>query len=65
MIPLIDFADVCYFDLNVYLLNKLHRFNNCIQFKFKYDHVNVFVLKWLSIYPPPQLASADLSFFIP
>ncbi|KAJ8732167.1 hypothetical protein PYW08_014897 [Mythimna loreyi] len=53
--PLIDYADVCYYDLNADLLNKLDRLlNNCIRFVFnlrKYDHVSEHrsLLKWLPI----------------
>lgn len=38
------YSDVCYYDFNAYLLNKLVRLlNNCIRFVFnfrKYDHVS-------------------------
>ncbi|CAK1598320.1 unnamed protein product [Parnassius mnemosyne] len=53
--PLIDYGDVCYFDLNADLLNKYDRLlNNCIRFIFnlrKYDHVSTYrsQLKWLPI----------------
>lgn len=42
--PIIDYGDMCYFDLNADLLNKLDRLlNNCIRFVFnlrKYDHIS-------------------------
>ena len=53
--PIIDYGDVCYYDLNADLLNKLDRLlNNCIRFVFnlrKYDHVSEHrsTLKWLPI----------------
>ncbi|KAJ8710105.1 hypothetical protein PYW07_009471 [Mythimna separata] len=53
--PIIDYGDVCYFDLNAVLLDKIDRLlNNCIRFIFnlkKYDHVSNFrsELKWLPI----------------
>ncbi|KAJ8735149.1 hypothetical protein PYW08_014399 [Mythimna loreyi] len=53
--PIIDYADVCYYDLNADLLNKLDRLlNNCIRFVFnlrKYDHISKhrLLLKWLPI----------------
>lgn len=53
--PMIDYGDVCYYDLNADLLNKLDRLlNNCIRFVFnlrKYDHVSAHrsLLKWLPI----------------
>lgn len=53
--PIIDYGDVCYYDLNADLLNKLDRLlNNCIRFVFnlrKYDHVSAYraQLKWLPI----------------
>ena len=53
--PLIDYGDVCCFDLNADLLNKLDRLlNNCIRFIFnlrKYDHVSLYrsQLNWLPI----------------
>ncbi|CAH1645617.1 unnamed protein product [Spodoptera littoralis] len=55
VLPIIDYADVCYYDLNADLLNKLDRLlNNCIRFVFnlrKYDHVSAhrMQLKWLPI----------------
>ena len=53
--PLTDYGDVCYFDLNVVLLDKLDRvLNNCIRYIYnlrKYDHVSSFraELNWLPI----------------
>lgn len=53
--PIIDYGDVCYYDLNADLLNKLDRLlNYCIRFVFnlrKYDHVSEHrsLLKWLPI----------------
>lgn len=53
--PIIDYGDVCYFDLNADLLDKLDRLlNYCIRFVFnlrKYDHVSEHrsLLKWLPI----------------
>ena len=53
--PILDYGDVCYYDLNADLLNKLDRLlNNCIRFVFnlrKYDHVSTHrsLLKWLPI----------------
>lgn len=53
--PMVDYGDVCYYDLNADLLNKLDRLlNNCIRFVFnlrKYDHVSAHRtrLKWLPI----------------
>ncbi|CAK1581557.1 unnamed protein product [Parnassius mnemosyne] len=55
ILPLIDYCDVCYFDLNADLLDKYDRLlNNCIRFIFnlrKYDHVSTYrsQLKWLPI----------------
>ena len=55
IIPIIDYADVCYSYLTEVLLNKLDRLlNNCIRFVFglrKYDHISNFrsQLKWLPI----------------
>lgn len=46
ILPIIDYGDVCYLDLNADLLNKLDRLlNNCIRFIFnlrKYDHVSTY-----------------------
>ncbi|KAJ8728174.1 hypothetical protein PYW08_016559 [Mythimna loreyi] len=53
--PVIDYGDVCYFDLNAVLLDKLDRLlNNCIRFIYnlrKYDHVSSYrtELKWMPI----------------
>ncbi|CAG9135534.1 unnamed protein product [Plutella xylostella] len=45
LLPILDYADVCYLDLTEALLNKLERLQNtCIRFIFglrKYDHVSV------------------------
>ncbi|KAJ8733365.1 hypothetical protein PYW08_001663 [Mythimna loreyi] len=55
LLPLIDYADVCFLDATEVLLNKLERLQNlCIRFIFglrKYDHVSEFraKLKWLPI----------------
>jgi hypothetical protein len=55
ILPIIDYGDVCYPDLNGELLDKLDRLlNNCIRFIFclrKYDHVSSFrsQLGWLPI----------------
>jgi hypothetical protein len=55
ILPIIDYGDVCYPDLNEELLNKLDRLlNNCIRFVFclrKYDHVSSYRSKlgWLPI----------------
>lgn len=55
VLPIIDYADVCYSDLSQELLNKLDRLlNNCIRFIFglrKYDHISSYrsQLKWLPI----------------
>lgn len=42
--PLVDYGNVCYFDLNAELFNKLDPLlKNCIQFIFnlrEYDHVS-------------------------
>lgn len=54
-IPLIDYGEVCYYDLNAGLLNKRdHLLNNCMQFIFNllmYDHISALrsQLKWLTI----------------
>ncbi|CAG9138106.1 unnamed protein product [Plutella xylostella] len=44
LLPILDYADVCYLDLTEALLNKLERLQNtCIRFIFglrKYDHVS-------------------------
>ncbi|GFG37563.1 hypothetical protein Cfor_00288, partial [Coptotermes formosanus] len=53
--PVIDYGDVCYFEVNADLLDKLDRIlNNCIRFVFnlrKYDHVSTYrkQLNWLPI----------------
>lgn len=55
LLPIIDYADVCFVDLNSDLLNKLDRLLNiCIRFIFclrKYDHVSAYraKLRWLPI----------------
>ncbi|KAG7311164.1 hypothetical protein JYU34_002162 [Plutella xylostella] len=55
LLPIIDYADVCYPDLTEELLDKLDRLLNlCIRYIFglrKYDHVTDFrnKLKWLNI----------------
>lgn len=55
LLPILDYADICYLDLTEDQLNKLERLQNvCIRFIFglrKYDHVSEFrtQLKWLPI----------------
>lgn len=55
LLPLLDYADVCYLDATEVLLNKLERLQNlCIRFIFglrKYDHVSAYraQLEWLPI----------------
>lgn len=55
LLPLLDYADVCFLDATEELLDKLERLQNlCIRFIFglrKYDHVSEFrkQLKWLPI----------------
>lgn len=55
LLPIIDYGDVCYLDLNQVHLNKLDRLlNTCIRFIFglrKYDHISHYrsLLKWLPI----------------
>lgn len=55
LLPIIDYADITYPDLNQDLLNKLDRLlNTCIRFIYglrKYDHVSEYrsKLKWLPI----------------
>lgn len=55
ILPVFDYADVCYLDMNANLLNKLDRLlNNCIRFIFglrKFDHISHYraKLKWLPI----------------
>lgn len=55
LLPILDYADACYLDLNEDLLNKLERLQNlCIRFIFglrKYDHVSEYrkKLNWLPI----------------
>lgn len=61
ILPLIDYADVCYPDLNEDLLNKLDRIlNNAIRFIFclrKFDHISSYrsQLNWLPIRQRRQL----------
>lgn len=55
LLPVLDYADVCYLDLTEVQLDKLERLQNfCIRFIFglkKFDHVSPFrtKLKWLPI----------------
>ncbi|CAH2211320.1 jg25848 [Pararge aegeria aegeria] len=55
LLPILDYADVCYLDATEELLDKLERLQNlCIRFIFglrKFDHVSDFrrQLKWLPI----------------
>lgn len=55
LLPIINYADICYINLSEELLNKLDRLlNTCIRFVFnlkKYDHVSEYraKLKWLPI----------------
>ena len=55
LLPLFDYADVCFIDATEELLNKLERLQNlCLRFIFglrKYDHVSQYrnELKWLPI----------------
>lgn len=55
LLPLLDYADICFLDANEELLNKLERLQNlCIRFIYglrKYDHVSTYrsQLKWLPI----------------
>ena len=55
ILPILDYADICYLDLREEQLNKLERIQNvCIRFIFglrKFDHISVFrkKLKWLPI----------------
>lgn len=55
LLPILDYADICFLDVTVELLNKLERLQNlAIRFIFglrKYDHVSEFraQLKWLPI----------------
>lgn len=55
LLPLLDYADVCFLDATEELLNKLERLQNlCIRFIFglrKFDHISEFrsQLKWLPI----------------
>lgn len=70
VLPIIDYADVCYSDLSQELLNKLDRLlNNCIRFVFglrKYDHISSFrsQLKWLPIRLRRSLRSLCMLFTI-
>lgn len=55
LLPILDYADVCYLDLTEAQLDKLERLQNfCIRFIYglrKYDHISEFrqKLQWLSI----------------
>lgn len=55
LLPILDYADVCYLDLTEELLNKLERLQNAaIRFAFglrKFDHISEYraQLKWLPI----------------
>ena len=55
LLPILDYADICYLDLREEQLNKLERIQNlCIRFIFglrKFDHISDFrkKLKWLPI----------------
>lgn len=55
LLPIIDYADICYLDISEEYLNKLDRLlNTCIRFIFglrKYDHISQYraKLKWLRI----------------
>lgn len=55
VLPILDYADVCYLDVNEAYLSKLDRLlNNCIRFIFglrKYDHISEYRerLGWLTI----------------
>ncbi|CAK1577919.1 unnamed protein product [Parnassius mnemosyne] len=55
LLPILDYADICYLDITEEQLNKLERIQNlCIRFIFglrKYDHISEFrkQLKWLPI----------------
>lgn len=55
LLPILDYADICYLDATEELLNKLERLQNvCIRFVFglrKFDHVSEYrtKLKWLPI----------------
>ncbi|KAJ2941417.1 hypothetical protein O0L34_g3626 [Tuta absoluta] len=55
LLPILDYADTCYLDLNEDLLDKLQRMQNlCIRFIFglrKFDHISAFraQLGWLPI----------------
>ena len=68
MFPIIDYGDVCYFDLNAVLLDKMDRvLNNCIRYIFnlqKYDHVSDFraELKWLPIRQRRSLRALTMLF---
>lgn len=70
ILPIIDYADVCYTDINQDLLLKLDRLlNNCIRFIFglrKYDHISDFraKLKWLPIRQRRNLRILSLLFSI-
>lgn len=56
VLPIFDYADVCYSDLTQHLLNRLEvLFNNSIRFIFrlrKFDHISFFrsKIKWLPLY---------------
>lgn len=70
ILPIIDYADVCYSDINQDLLFKLDRLlNNCVRFIFglrKFDHISEFraKLKWLPIRQRRNLRTLSLLYSI-